>query len=162
MSRDDFEAHIQKTSHKNKDGERMVSAIPSVGNVETEKLVVVPNIVPKNPSISEEPIVRPIVNVILPTMPFDDLKKLIDDGNIFKQIAIEAKGLECRNNDRVYKEARILEVLRHYLQNFDSKLNLLTFGSSTYGFGGGKTNFNILIDTRKLDLSSYHHWSIRN
>lgn len=152
MSRDDFEAHVQKTSHKNKDRERTVNIVPSVRNEETESAVIVQNIVPEEPSFSEELIIRPIIkNVALPTMPLNRLKNLIDDENIFKQIAIEAKGLECRNNIRVFKEARILEILRHYLQNFDPKLNLLTFGSSTYGFGGDKTNFNILIDTRMLD-----------
>lgn len=150
MSRDDFEAHVQKTSHKKKDRERTVNVGPSVRNEEIETAVVVPNNASEKPTTSEDPIDRSIKNVTLPTMPLNDLKNLIDDKNIFKQIAIEAKRLECRNNNRVYNEARILEILRFYLQNFDSKLNLLTFGSSTYGFGGDKTNFNILIDIRKL------------
>lgn len=152
MSRDDFEAHIQKMSHKNKDGEHTVNVISSiVPNGKAEMAVELPNIVHDKLLFTEEPIiVQPITNVTLPTMPLNDLKNLIENENIFKQIANEAKNLECRNNDRVYKEARILEILRHYLENFDRNLNLLTFGSSTYGFGGDKTNFNILIDTRKL------------
>lgn len=56
---------------------------------------------------------------------------------------------ECifRTPQRTAYETKIINNLSHYLKAFDSTLQLKIFGSTTYGFGGSKTNFNILVST---------------
>lgn len=54
-----------------------------------------------------------------------------------------------RTETRVQNEKEILQILAPHLKKLDSKLNIIPFGSSMYGFGGSKTNFNILVKSGK-------------
>lgn len=57
--------------------------------------------------------------------------------------------MECifRTAQRTAHETKIINNLSHYLKAFDSTLQLKIFGSTTYGFGGSKMNYNILVST---------------
>lgn len=55
--------------------------------------------------------------------------------------------LTTRTEDRIRFETQILTSLKCFFNGRDSKLEVSAFGSSTYGFGGSKTNFNVLINT---------------
>lgn len=160
MSRDDFEAHIQKKTHKLREvarsmAESVQSTVQSdinsiengVSRIKLEKSDVYVEtaaikLEKSEPSTSKS--ANPTKNLSLA-----QLQCVLDEESIYKRIATEAKNLETRNDERVFKEARILEILRHYLLDFDPSLNALPFGSTTYGFGGFSTNFNILVDTSK-------------
>lgn len=52
--------------------------------------------------------------------------------------------LLSRSEDRIRSEKEIIDDLSHYFYTIDSTAVIFPFGSSTYGFGGLKTNFNIL------------------
>lgn len=72
------------------------------------------------------------------------VKDICESDEMFKAIAAEMIGFVTRTNARIHDEAHILNILNGYLNEFDSKMKLVPFGSSTYGFGGTRTNFNIL------------------
>lgn len=57
-----------------------------------------------------------------------------------------------RTDTRIENEAKIMETLTSHLKGMDSTLKAISFGSSTYGFGGRKTNFNILVNAGKNSI----------
>lgn len=77
------------------------------------------------------------------------LENIIKIDDVYKQIPAEMNGLLSRPFFRVQHETQIINKLSFYFSIIDSKLKVIPFGSSTYGFGGQKTNFNILIKTGK-------------
>lgn len=78
------------------------------------------------------------------------LGDLIKTDKVSKAIAAEMINFVSRTETRIQNEAGILKLLATYLKGMDSKLKCMTFGSSTYGFGGSKTNLNILVNASKL------------
>lgn len=77
------------------------------------------------------------------------LENIIKIDDVYKKIPAEMNSLLSRPFFRVQHETQIINKLSFYFSIIDSKLKVIPFGSSTYGFGGQKTNFNILIKTGK-------------
>lgn len=75
--------------------------------------------------------------------------KLVDviDVNQFPRTIITTA--ISRTHHRITHENQIIKLLTNYLKKFDYSLRMMPFGSSTYGFGGSNTNFNVLINARK-------------
>lgn len=81
------------------------------------------------------------------------LENAIKDGHIFDVIATEKTKFCTRSDDRNRTEQRILGILRQHFKIFDRTLALTPFGSTTFGFGGNDSNYNIFIDARRFLLS---------
>lgn len=64
----------------------------------------------------------------------------------------EAAELLARSQTRIEWENKILHSLISLLKSFDPMLKLEPIGSSIYGFGGSKTNFNVFINTSKYSM----------
>lgn len=62
-------------------------------------------------------------------------------------IATEMIHFVSRTKSRIHNESQIMNTLAGYLNGFDCKVQLVPFGSATYGFGGSSTNFNLLANT---------------
>lgn len=77
------------------------------------------------------------------------LDDAIKNGSIFDSMATELITFTSRCNERIPNETRILRLLKSHFKIFDRSLTLIPFGSSSYGFGGAHSNYNILVDTRK-------------
>lgn len=60
-------------------------------------------------------------------------------------VLAEVIDFTTRTDMRIRSERHIIEVLSKYLQTIDCNTILAAFGSSTYGFGGSKTNFNVMV-----------------
>lgn len=76
----------------------------------------------------------------------------IESNELFREIFSVSASLLTRSEERIQYEKQIMDVLEMYVKSFDSTLNIVSFGSTTYGFGGSNTNFNILIDAGICDL----------
>lgn len=157
MNREDFEAHIQKRTHQIKNISRSEADSNTQKDIENVISLLDNGAMAIESTKSNENLRSSQISLVTKILSETNLKSLVQETNIFKRIASEAKCLETRNDDRIYKEARILEILRHFLQMFDPEINIFPFGSSTYGFGGSSTNLNILIDTSKA-LCYIHSW----
>lgn len=75
----------------------------------------------------------------------DNLTNMIDTEEISRKIVDKAINFMFRSVQRISLEVQILNLFLHHLKGFDSSLQILPFGSSTYGFGGSSTDFNILV-----------------
>ena len=53
--------------------------------------------------------------------------------------------LTSRTAQQISNEKQIVDILTGHLKQTDSNVQMIPFGSTTYGFGGSDTNFNILI-----------------
>lgn len=74
------------------------------------------------------------------------LADVIDANQFPRAIIASAIDLTSRTPQRIAHEKEIVKLLMVQLMKFDSTLRLLPIGSTTYGFGGSNTNFNILIN----------------
>lgn len=80
----------------------------------------------------------------------NSVKKLEDAikfDEILKSASIEMNQILTRSKRRIQREQEIIGLLTHLLTTFDSTIAVVPFGSATYGFGGNRTDFNILIVT---------------
>lgn len=77
------------------------------------------------------------------------LADVIDVNQFTPAIIATAIDLTSRTHQRISHENQILNHLMGQFRKFDSSLRIMPFGSTTYGFGGSNTNFNILIDAGK-------------
>lgn len=77
------------------------------------------------------------------------LGDLIRTDTCMEAISQEMVDLMTRTDERVNAEADILAIMNQSIQLFDPTLKVIPFGSSAYGFSGSKTNYDLLIDTRK-------------
>lgn len=77
------------------------------------------------------------------------LDDLIKTDNLSKIMVKEMIDFASRTNSRIRNEKDIAKILELYLKETDTTLKFVPFGSSTYGFGGSKTNFNILVNASK-------------
>lgn len=75
------------------------------------------------------------------------IENLIKTDDVSKAAVVEMRKLLTRSEQRIQNEANIIEMLTRFFQTVDSTLKVVPFGSSTYGFGGSRTNFNILLKT---------------
>lgn len=69
---------------------------------------------------------------------------------IFQSISDGRIALTTRTANRIANENEIFALLTRHLKEFNSQLEVMTFGSTTYGFGGLNTNLNILVNTGRL------------
>lgn len=61
-----------------------------------------------------------------------------------KLAKVEMKSILSRSEARARDEEEIFHNLSYYFYTIDSTAEIARFGSAVYGFGGSKTNFNIL------------------
>lgn len=80
------------------------------------------------------------------------LEDAIKVDEVVKSTMIEMNSIGTRSNSRIQSELEIIRLLSFLLRTYDSTVKLVPFGSATYGFGGKKTNFNIMIITGCVKL----------
>lgn len=73
-----------------------------------------------------------------------------EPNELFKEIFSVSANLLTRDEERIRNEKNIMRIFTIYIESFDPTLIISSFGSSTYGFGGSNTNFNILINAGKF------------
>lgn len=81
-------------------------------------------------------------NVLHDTINVDEISK-------FSQIEMDQ--LLSPSKSRTISELEIINILSHLRPFQPAIISVTPFGSVTYGFGGQRTNFNILITTGKID-----------
>lgn len=79
------------------------------------------------------------------------IDEAIKNKEIFEIIHCELSKVSSRSDARMRSESKILGLLKHHFKMFDRSLAIVPFGSTTYGFGGGQSNYNIFVDTRKTE-----------
>lgn len=165
MDLEDFNFHIQKKNHKDKEIEHQSQRQNGFGNhlVRTTSMVLVNDDESVNQSAnlrSDSSDNNSVQNGntdrsrassvdISPRSPSTtELENSIDFEAACEAITRNIQN-ECifRTAQRTAYETKIINNLTHYLKAFDSTLQLKIFGSTTYGFGGSKLNFNILVNT---------------
>lgn len=82
------------------------------------------------------------------------LKSVIIVTDVLHKIPTNMTCLVNRVVKRCFDEIEIVALLTRYLKIFDSNFKVMQWGSSTYGFGGTSTNFNILVNTGKYSFAS--------
>lgn len=92
------------------------------------------------------------------------LLNVIDVKKVYHAIPAIAVDLVYRRVQRCFEELEIQALLTRYLNEFDSNLRVMPFGSATYGFGGSRTNFNILVDAGSSNLIEIDliHMTVQN
>lgn len=86
----------------------------------------------------------------------NSVKKLEDTikvDEILKSSKMEMNLILTRSSSRIQSEQEIIRLLSILLTTYDSTIAVVPFGSVTYGFGGNRTNFNILIITGCIKLT---------
>lgn len=84
------------------------------------------------------------------------LEDVVKVDEVSKTIVKEMIDLISRTNRRIQNESSIIKLLTSSLQKLDSTLNFIPFGSSTYGFGSSKTDFNILVNAGKNAITEFY------
>ena len=165
MNFEDFELHKQKRIHKEKEAELNASrqslngsdtvqaaVIQSKDNAndeaqseQTDKRTAASPISSVNSNSNQNIAETTSQGTVTHTPALSNcVKDICESDEVFKAIAAEMIGFVTRTEARIHDEAHILNTLNGYLNEFDSKIKLVTFGSSTYGLGGTRTNLNIL------------------
>lgn len=98
-------------------------------------------------SIDSFEVSRGITPPILPITV--NLKNCINADHVSRAVTAKIIDLTNRTAQRISNEKQIADLLTGHLKQIDSTVRLVPFGSTTYGFGGANTNFNILIDSSK-------------
>lgn len=78
------------------------------------------------------------------------LESIIQIENVFESSQAKMNFLLTQSIDRTSNEKLIIDLLSLHFKCVDKTLRLVSFGSSRYGFGGKRTNFNILIKSGKV------------
>lgn len=84
--------------------------------------------------------------------PLATIDEAIKNGKIYESITNELEKVSLRSEERIRHESRILGLLKHQFKLFDRTLALIPFGSTTFGYAGSNSNYNILVDTRKCQF----------
>lgn len=71
---------------------------------------------------------------------------------IAQLIRTEMTDLASRSKNRIHVEKQICDSMRNFLDLIDTSLNCVQFGSAAYGFGGRKTNFDMLVKTGNTNV----------
>lgn len=85
------------------------------------------------------------------------LEDAVKVDEILKSTIIEMNLILARSNSRIQNEQEIIGLLSVLLTAYDSTVTAVPFGSTTYGFGGKRTNFNILVTTGCVKLLFAFH-----
>lgn len=81
------------------------------------------------------------------------LGDLIRTDQCYDEISKKTTDLLALNLQRRKMECNILDLMTQCINGFDSKLRVHPYGSAAYGICGTKSNYNILIDTRKCIMN---------
>lgn len=81
------------------------------------------------------------------------LEKTVNPEQVLRFIGPQLKNITVRKEERINHETQIMETLTRCLTAFHPTLKVVSIGSSTYGFSGSITNFNILAKAGKLKNS---------
>lgn len=161
---EDYNLHIQKRNHKEKEIERQSQRQHEFGNhlVRTTSMVSIhdDNGVNQRNSPKSNSLENNLVQIEYTGTSrgssLDDsacppkCEIPIDFDEACEAITRTTKnGCIFRTAQRIAYETKIMNSLSHYINAFDSTLRLKIFGSTTYGFGGLDTNFNILVNAGK-------------
>lgn len=86
------------------------------------------------------------VNTLIPNQEnvLQDILQDVDEISKFSQIEMDQL-LSC-SKSRTISEREIINILSHLKTRNSAIISVAPFGSVTYGFGGQRTNFNILVD----------------
>ncbi|XP_055323571.1 uncharacterized protein LOC129578676 isoform X2 [Sitodiplosis mosellana] len=103
-----------------------------------------------NQNVARANSLQTVPSVLSNSVKLDDL---LNTSSVSVALAAKMIDFVSRTKARIHNEALILNTLIGYLNAFDSKVQLVPFGSSTYGFGGSSTNFNILANAAGSDKS---------
>lgn len=173
MNTQDFNAHIQKPEHKAKEislkpisrnGHEyhlmgMSSILENGANCENGGEKIEPESV-----FSQQFVVNGAkmidgnrasgINLRSPSIPADAINwgNSIIVEQILQVTTANIINITSRTTQRISNEHKIVERLTNYLDEIDSALRIVPFGSATYGFGGANTDFNILIDSSKKNM----------
>lgn len=79
------------------------------------------------------------------------LENAIKDKSLFNMITMELDKI-THSDGRVRHEAQILGILKQHFKIFDRAVVLIPFGSTVFGFASENSNYNIFVDTRKLNV----------
>lgn len=82
------------------------------------------------------------------------LGDLIRTEQCYDEISKKTTELLGLNFQRRKIEVTILDLMTQCVNAFDPKLRVHPFGSAAYGLCGPKSNYNILIDTRRCIMNS--------
>ncbi|XP_031626105.1 uncharacterized protein LOC116342572 [Contarinia nasturtii] len=161
LSAEDFEIHIQKKGHKEKEAKQS-SLVPEIRERSTSSELN-PSSSELNPSSSVSSVNSIDVNAAATvngevtksntSVLSVKLENIVKTDAMSEKIVNEILELTSRNEVRLQNETKIIDSLTHYLGAFDSTLKFIPFGSSTFGFGGSKTNFNILVNASGFEKS---------
>lgn len=84
------------------------------------------------------------------------LEDIIQKNNVSDAAVARMKELLSRSQDRIQNESKIIETFSNFFIKIDPTSKVVPFGSSTYGFGGLKTNFNILLKNETSKTQVLH------
>lgn len=113
------------------------------------------NIIPRN-KLSTGNIGTPSSST--PSKMSTSLINLINIDEVSVSIKTTAIDFIFRTMERISHEFDIVGLLQRHLKAFDSKLEMMPFGSATYGFGGRSTDFNILVNTGTKRNANFIHF----
>lgn len=88
-----------------------------------------------------------------PTSVTNKLESVIKIDEVLTLTRTQMDEIQSRSTTRVDSEQEIIDKFSFLLTTFDPKITVKPFGSVKFGFGGQKTNFNILITEGKLNFS---------
>lgn len=125
--------------------ERSQSAVNATKNFSDEPTAKdpIPDVIPKQKMIPTHIEPHPGFTSSTP----QKLPKSVDINKISRFIKIGAIDFIFRTLERISFEEDIVGLLVRNLKAYDSKLEAMAFGSSTFGFGGCHTDVNILVST---------------
>lgn len=83
------------------------------------------------------------------------LENVIKIDEVLKLTRVAMDEIQSRPTTRIDSEQEIIDKFSFLLITFDPEITVINFGSVTYGFGGRKTDFNILITEGKLRISDF-------
>lgn len=137
MNLDDLNTHIRNQQHKNKDKDKEIELKPQQLNESTNHLLEEPN--SENRVDSFRPKVNtPCNNANNEVSCAEQVLQSIATGDVTTQMVER-----CSRSHHVV----IVKLLTSYLKALDADLQLMPFGSTTYGFAESTSDFNILIQT---------------
>lgn len=170
MNSEDFEIHNQKKSHKEKEAklkssyqssiENDVASVQSIGandmqyavqNDQLVELKTTSSVNSVNSNSNQNVTRKNSLEIVASSTAVVQLEDVIQIDKILQLMATEMIDFASRTQTRVQNEAEIMNKIVPYLKEVDNTLKTMKFGSSRYGFGGSKTNLNVLVNAGKTN-----------
>lgn len=170
MNSEDFEIHNQKKSHKENEAKLKSSHQSSIGNdvapvqsigtndiqyaIQSDQLVELKtassvNLVNSNQNVKRKNSLEIVAN----STAVVQLEDVIQIDKVLHLMTAEMIDFASRTQIRVQNEAEIMNKIVPYLKVVDNTLKTMKFGSTRYGFGGSKTNLNVLVNAGKKSIN---------